>query len=135
MTTFNQLFDILLDAVIALVLLAFSTIVMPWFKSAVIPWLKEKHLYGVVKRFVNAAEKLADSGKLQKSEKKDYVLRLLASKGVAVTEEIDAMIESAVIELDIAFSEIIYEFEEVFEEDECDPEAENECEAEADPAV
>ena len=78
-----------------------------YIKTAVIPWLKEKRLYDTVKKFVQAAEKLGDVGTIPKANKKAHVIRLLESKGIKVTPEIDALIESAVLELDNAVGEIV----------------------------
>ena len=78
-----------------------------YIKTTVIPWLKEKHLYDTVKKFVQAAAKLGDVGTIPKANKKAHVIRLLENKGIKVTPEIDAMIESAVLELDNAVGEIV----------------------------
>ena len=77
-----------------------------YIKTAVIPWLKEKHLYDTVKKFVQAAEKLGDVGTIPKANKKAHVIRILENKGIKVTPEIDALIESAVLELDNAVGAI-----------------------------
>lgn len=77
-------------------------IVAPWLQNVGIPWLKEKHLYSIVKKFVMAAEKMAEAGTIDKSAKLDYVLNMLRAKGVNITSEVRAFIESAVEELDIA---------------------------------
>lgn len=68
----------------------------------VIPYLKEKKVYDTVSKLVKAAEKLAQSEQIDKDKKKDYVIDLLTSKGVEVTPLINAMIEAAVTELDLA---------------------------------
>ncbi len=68
----------------------------------VIPYLKEKKLYDTVSKLVKAAEKLAQSEQIDKNKKKDYVIDLLTSKGIEVTPLINAMIEAAVTELDLA---------------------------------
>ena len=119
---YSDVFAIVLDAVLSLAVLAFTSVVVPWLKGTAVPWLKEKRLYGIVQKFVNAAEKMADAGNLGKGEKKAYVVRMLSELGIKVDDQIDAMIESAVIELDIAFSEVFYEVGTVFneDEDECD---------------
>lgn len=82
--------------------LVFSVVVIPWIKNTAIPWLVEKRVYNLVAKYVSAAEKLGESGAIDKSTKKDYVVRLLKSKGIEVTAEIEAFIESAVEALDIA---------------------------------
>ena len=78
-----------------------------YIKTALIPWLKEKQLYSTVQKFVQAAEKLGSAGAIGKDKKKAYVVTLQESKGIEVTPEIDALIESAVRELDNAVGEII----------------------------
>ena len=78
----------------------FSAIIIPWVKKSAIPWLKEKQLYGVIKKFVRAAEKLGDNGTIAKEAKLEYVTALLAKRGVKVGPEVRAMIESAVGDLD-----------------------------------
>lgn len=78
-----------------------------YIKTAIIPWLKDKQIYSTVKKFVQAAEKLGDVGTIDKAEKKAYVISLLESKGIKVTREIEALIESAVLELDKAVVDIV----------------------------
>ncbi len=66
----------------------------------VLPWMKEKGLYSTIQKFVQAAEKLAETGVIAKTDKKEWVWALLERTGVKRTEKTDAMIESAVKELD-----------------------------------
>lgn len=82
----------------------FSVIIIPWVKKSAIPWLQEKHLYGLIKKFVRAAEKLGENGTIAKEAKLDYVTALLAKRGVNVGPEVRAMIESAVGDLDDEFA-------------------------------
>ena len=82
-------------------------------KTKIIPWLEDRQLYATVKRYVQAAEKLASTGKLASSrEKKDYVLSLLKAKGIECGPEVHALIESAVEELDQAASAVVSSFVE-----------------------
>ncbi len=67
----------------------------------IIPYLKEKKLYGLLKKLVSAAEKLALSCAIPKEEKKSYVISRLHEYGIKVTPFIEALIEAAVFELDI----------------------------------
>lgn len=67
---------------------------------AVTPWLKQVGLYQIVRYFVNAAEKMAESGKIPKETKKQFVKDILAKVGIQDNEIIDALIEGAVEELD-----------------------------------
>ncbi len=86
-----------------------GTIIILVATRYIIPWLKEQRIYSTIKKFVRAAEKLAEAGELSKVEKKRYVETLLKKKGVTITAEIDAMIEAAVKELDLAADVIIGE--------------------------
>ena len=61
----------------------------------VIPWLKEKRLLTIVKKAVEAAEKISEH---QELDKKEYVCRVLKHAGVQLG---DAMIEGCVLELDL----------------------------------
>ena len=81
-----------------------SAVVLPWVKEDVIPWLREKRIYTLVCKFVQAAEKMYEAGSLV-GLKKDFVIHLLEAKGIYVTPEVDAFIESAVKELDMAIGD------------------------------
>ncbi len=82
-----------------------------YVKTKIIPWLEDRQLYATVKRYVQAAEKLASTGKLSSSgAKKNYVITLLESKGIECGPEIHALIESAVEELDHAASAVVSSF-------------------------
>ena len=124
-----QVASIVLNAVLAIGSIAVVTIVVPWVKNFLIPWLMEKRLYSIVACFVKAVEKLASSGQIEKELKKSHVVSLLEAKGIDVDDEVLAMIESAVIDLDIAFTGDLYEFEI---EEEVDDEYENEPECDDD---
>lgn len=108
MTEFFALFmNNLVELVFAVILAVITCFVMPWVKNTlapliaeqVIPWLKEKRMYSIVSRFVKAAEKY---NKTCPINKKEWVINLLNEKGISVTPEVEAYIESAVQELDIA---------------------------------
>lgn len=98
----NEIISGAVQIVAALIGVVVTAFVVPWLKNSAIPWLKEKRLYGLCTKFVRAAEKLAESGIIDKSTKKHYVIGLLEEKGVDITLEVDAFIESAVEELDLA---------------------------------
>lgn len=108
------MFEIFMDSILANILEIVSTIIalvvayyiIPCIKSDLIPWLKEKRLYNTVERFVKAAEKLAESGVIEKCDKKAKVVELLKNKGITVNETVEAFIESCVKELDIITSTI-----------------------------
>ena len=50
----------LLEIVFAVLGASFTALVIPWLKDTGLPWLKEKRLYSIVKKFVEAAEKQAE---------------------------------------------------------------------------
>lgn len=89
-----------MDILKIIITVIFSAIIIPWVKKSAIPWLQEKQLYGVIKQFVRAAEKLGENGTIAKETKLEYVTALLAKRGVKVGPEVRAMIESAVGDLD-----------------------------------
>lgn len=107
-----------LKIVISLIGILVTAVVVPWLNNTVVPYLKEKRVYSIVCKFVKAAEKLGESGAISKSTKKDYVVDLLTSKGIEVTGEIDALIESAVEELDLAVADSWATISKSFEEEE-----------------
>ena len=89
-----------LKIVLSIIYVIVSYYIIPSIKYDLIPFLKEKRIYSTVKKFVQAAEKLADSGVIQKIDKKKYVVDLLEQNGIIITPTLDAFIESAVKELD-----------------------------------
>lgn len=106
----------LAEIVSAIIGLVFSTIIFPWFRDTAIPWLKEKHLFGRVYRCVKAVEKMAESGAIEKIDKKKHAIKMLEKMGVTVDDNVDAMIEAAVIDLDIALMKGFGILEGVLEE-------------------
>ena len=95
-----------LEVIITIISIVVSYYIIPCIKNDLVPWLKEKHLYSTVKKFVQAAEKLAESQIIEKVDKKAKVIELLEKQGIEVTEEIEAFIESAVKELDLVTNTI-----------------------------
>ena len=101
-----------LEIVIAGIFLVLTTFVVPWskrvvspfLKNTVIPWLEEKRLYSIVKKFVEAAEKKAESEEIDKHQ---WVVFCLESKGITITDEINAYIESACKEIDMIEDSIV----------------------------
>lgn len=122
---YSEIASGILQIVCALISILLTAVVVPWLKTSAIPWMKEKQLYGVVKKFVQAAEKLAETGALEREDKKKYVINLLEQKGYHMNAETEAFIESAVKELDmsveVGFGEILDAFE--VEVDDDDPES------------
>ena len=104
----------LLEFVVSLMLTVVSCFLLPWIRrvaapfirETVVPWLKEKRLYGIVQHFVEAAEKLAENNTI---DKKEYVLNMLRDKGIEITPEIEAYIESAVKKLDLTVNDVVGE--------------------------
>lgn len=88
-----------IDVIVKIVFLVLSTAITVY----VVPWLKEKKLYDIVVKLVKAAEKLAENGKF---DKKAWVIDRLVMMGITITPAVDALIECAVKELDIALGKI-----------------------------
>lgn len=84
-----------IELIVKIVFLVLSTVVTLY----VVPWLKEKRLYDTVKKMVDAAEKWAETNNI---DKKQWVISQLESKGITVNSYVEALIEAAVKELDIA---------------------------------
>lgn len=110
----------ILEIVVTIISLVVTYYVIPCIKNDLIPWLKEKRLLGIIKNFVQAAEKMAESGAIEKRDKKNLVIQLLENKGIVITETVEAFIESCVKELDMVGSVII---DGILEED-IEPESE-----------
>lgn len=100
MGMWNEVLNVVWRLVNVVLAAMVGEILLPWMKQQLIPWLKERHLQRVVAVFVQAAEKLAESGQIDKTDKHDYVVAMLRSKSIEITPEIDAFIESAVVDLD-----------------------------------
>lgn len=86
------------NAIIALIAAAISVFLIPWIKGK-IETEKLNQIMGWVTIAVEAAEQIyRESGMGEK--KKAYVLDFLAKKGITLdVDSIDAMIESAVLDL------------------------------------
>ena len=91
----------LLEIIATLLTLVVSYYVLPFIRKDLIPWLKEKRMLSLIKTFVEAAEKLSETGAIQKADKKQTVINLLENKGIGVTLEIESFIEAAVKQLDL----------------------------------
>lgn len=105
-TIWNSILPNIFEIIITIISLIVARYVLPYIKSDLIPWLKEKRVYAIVKNFVQAVEKLAESGVIEKQAKKEKVIELLESKGIVVDATVDAFIESCVKELDIVIDTI-----------------------------
>jgi hypothetical protein len=84
-----------IDVIVRIIFLVLGTVVTLY----VVPWLEEKKLYGIVKKAVYAAEKWAENNDIDKHA---YVVDKLTAAGIKITPVVDAFIEAAVKELDIA---------------------------------
>lgn len=112
-TIMNLILENILEIIMSAISLTIAYHVIPYIKSDLIPWLKEKHIYGIVRSFVQAVEKMAETGSINKTDKKSKVIKLLESKGIIVNDVVDAFIESCVKELDMVTSVV---FEEIIGE-------------------
>lgn len=107
-TIWDAILPNILEIILTIISLVVARYVIPYIKNDLIPWLKEKRLLSVIKGFVQAAEKMSESGAIEKAKKKELVVQLLEDKGIIVDATVDAFIESCVKELDIVTS-VIYE--------------------------
>lgn len=109
----DVIFENVLDIVISIISIVVSCYLIPIIKTEFIPWLKDNHLYDTIVKLVQAVEKLAESGIIEKVDKKEEVIRLLKEQGIDINDKVDAFIESAVKELDLISNTI---YEEIVEE-------------------
>lgn len=108
-TILNAILPNIFEIIGTIVSLVFAYYIIPYIKNDLIPWLKEQRVYGIIRSFVQAVEKMAESGIIEKTDKKQKVIELLARKGIVINATIDAFIESCVKELDMATSVIVEE--------------------------
>lgn len=94
-----------IDTLVKIVFLVLGTLVTVY----VVPWLKEKGLYDIVKKMVQGAEKWSETMDI---DKKEWVIERLEARGIEVTDYVEALIESACEELDIAWANVSSEFTE-----------------------
>lgn len=111
-TIWDTILPNILEIVLTIISLVVSYYVIPSIKSDLIPWLKEKRIYSIVKNFVQAVEKMAETGAIDKTTKKAKVIELLQSKGINVDSTVETLIESCVKELDILTSVVVEEIVE-----------------------
>ena len=86
-----------------------SYYVLPFIKNTMIPKLKEQRNYDVIQKLVLGVEQMAQSGAIQKVDKKDIVVKMLEGKGITVNDEINVLIESCVKQLDLMTSTAVSE--------------------------
>lgn len=106
---FDSISGNVFEIIATIITLVVSYYIIPAIKNDLVPWLKEKRIYETIKKLVNAAEKMAETNAIEKGDKKSTVIALLKEKGIEVTKEIEALIESAVKELDIIVDTTITE--------------------------
>ena len=100
-TIWSSIMPNVLEIILTIISMIIARYVVPYIKTDLIPWLKERRLYNITRDFVQAVEKMAESGIIAKQDKKAKVVELLESKGIKVDATVDAFIESCVKELDI----------------------------------
>ncbi len=105
----NAIADNVFEIIAAIISVIVSYYVIPAIKNDLMPMLREKRIYSLVKKLVQAAEKSAESGAIKKVDKKAKVIEWLTAQGIEVTDEVEAFIESAVKELDLVTGTIIEE--------------------------
>lgn len=106
----EQILDVIatnvLDIVIAVISIVISMYLIPLIKTELKPWLEEKRIYNLVQKFVEAAEKLYETGVIEKKDKKEWVINLLKQNGIEVNAKMEAFIESAVKKLDMVLDTV-----------------------------
>lgn len=107
-----------LKIIVALIGILMTAVVLPWLKGSAFPWLRDKQLYSTAKKFAQAAEKLAETGAIDRGDKLDYVVGLLIRKGFEIDDVTRAFIESAVKEIDMAVLQGVSEIADAFDESE-----------------
>ena len=95
-----------LQIVVSVAAALITAFLLPWLKAK-IGEEKYNQMKNLIKTLVDAAEKKyedIENDKLRQTSKKQYVLNYLHSKGIILSEdEFDALLNSAVQELDKAF--------------------------------
>ena len=128
MNDWAQIALIIFRLVLAVLTAVSGCIIIPWLRREGIPWLKEHRLYGLVSKFVFAAEKTYQNAENAGEDKYKYVIECLTNKGIEITNEVRDYIESAVEELDLFTLEALGGLADLFIED-YDEEEEDEQEA------
>ena len=113
----NAILPNISEIIVTIISIVIARYVIPCIKEDLVPWLKEKRLHNIIKNFVQAVEKMAESGVIAKESKKQKVVELLEAKGIVITDTVDAFIESCVKELDLISSTI---YEEIVESEEAE---------------
>lgn len=77
---------------------------------------KDSRVRALVKEFVRAADKLAQTGVIPKADKLPYVEKLLEGLGIKITPVVRAFIEAAVKDLDLIEKEVSNAINKTIEE-------------------
>lgn len=94
----NELLNNALYIVMSLAIVIVTRYLVPYLKAR-LSAANQEELIQLIENLVQAAEQLFTAAK-SGEQKKEYVINALAGEGIAVTEPINAMIESAVYSLD-----------------------------------
>lgn len=93
--------DIITKVIIPILGTILTYLIVPLIKQKTTKEQRE-NIYNLVKIAVQAAEQMADAG-LINIPKKEYVINFLTEQGINITiQDLDAMIEAAVYELNLA---------------------------------
>lgn len=107
--TLNACLTNLAQVVALTISILVSYYVLPFIKNTMIPKLKEQRNYDVIQKLVLGVEQMAQSGAIQKVDRKDMVVKMLEGKGITVNDEINVLIESCVKQLDLMTSTAVSE--------------------------
>lgn len=108
----NIILSNVFEIIIGVLSIVIAKYILPLIQTELKPWLEEKRVFNLASTFVEAAEKLAETGVLKKTDKKEYVLNLLEQNGVVITETISAFVEAAVKQLDLVINTVKDELKE-----------------------
>lgn len=97
---FAQIALAVFRVVLTVLSVVLMSVVLPWLRNVAVPWLKEHRMFELVTHLVEGAEKYFDDVESAGEDKKRYVVSVLNSKGIEITPEIEAYIESAVREVE-----------------------------------
>lgn len=94
----NEILNNVLYIIMSLAIVAVTRYLVPYLKSRLEKDGQEQ-LIELIENLVKAAEQIFTQAK-SGEQKKQYVVKALAEKGISITESTNALIESAVYNLD-----------------------------------
>ena len=94
----NEILNNALYIIMSLAIVVVTRYLVPYLKARLTA-AEQEGLIQLIENLVQAAEQLFTAEK-SGEQKKEYVVSALAGKGIEITEPINAMIESAVYNLD-----------------------------------